>query len=94
MAKYDCFWGLFCDMRSADGNMSEMVVDVPAAIQYPVACRVRQLASKSKMRSNKVILTSASGRTRRASFATTGALMPSLKLATRRADFGIGTPKF
>jgi hypothetical protein len=56
VAKYDCFWGLFCDMRSADGNMSEMVVDVPAAVQYPVACRVRQLASKYRMRSNKVIL--------------------------------------
>ena len=56
VAKYDCFWGLFCDMRSADGNMSEMIVDVPAAVQYPVACRVRQVASKGKMRSNKVIL--------------------------------------
>ncbi len=56
VAKHDCFWGLFCDMRSANGNLTEMRADVPADVQYPIACRVRQLASTNRQRVNKVIL--------------------------------------
>ena len=54
--KIKCMTGHMCDQMAANGNISELQYEPEVAVQFPLACRVRQRFFQASMVYSKTIL--------------------------------------